>query len=88
MTTRERIVEWSDSVGFEGLLLADGFDDALVGVTEKGIAIYALEDCVKILMLANEWAEEEAWEWLEYNCVDAYVGPKSPLYIHTFPKEN
>jgi len=74
-------------VGFDSVLLADGFDDALIGITEKGIAVYSIKSCIDCLMSANGWSEEEAVEWMEYNVCDAYVGPMSPIYVHTFQPE-
>ena len=32
----------------------------------------------------EEMTEEEAWEWLDYNCFCAYVGEQTPLFVNTY----
>jgi hypothetical protein len=69
----------------EGLLLADGFEDAFIGVvhvfTREGReprALYDLEKCVRILKKRDGMTEEDAWECLEFNTLGAYVGERTP----------
>lgn len=78
MTTRELI---SAQYG-EDILLADGFDDAFIGVdyaSER--AVYAITKMVRILMVGG-MNPEEAMEYLEFNVLSAYVGEKTPIYIY------
>lgn len=80
--TREQIEEAVEIYGFEDVLLADGLDGALIGFTEDGVAVYSRERCAEII--ANEGMEpDDAWEYLEFNTFRAYVGEKTPIYIHT-----
>jgi len=66
-------------------LLADGFEDALIGITEnhhfRDVAVYDYDDAVDILMVRDGMSEEEAIEFMEYNVVSAYVGESTPVFI-------
>ena len=88
--TREQIVEAIEIYGIGeegGVLLADGLDGALVGFTDDGRAVYSRELCADI-MVQQGLEPDEAWEYLEFNTFCAYVGEKTPLYIHTPRWEN
>lgn len=68
------------------LLKADGFDEAIVGIgrrkgSEDGI-VYNYDKCVEILVERDSMNYEEAIEFMEYNVVDAYVGPSTPTFVH------
>jgi len=63
-------------------LTADGFDEAIIGVTTKGLVVYDYDKCVEVLM--KEGMEEiEAVEHLEFNVVGAYMGEGTPIFIIT-----
>jgi len=68
---------------YEGLLKADGFDEAILGVgCQKGsepAIIYDYNKCVEILM--EDMSFEDAVEHMEFNVVDAYVGPQTPIFL-------
>lgn len=68
----------------EDTLLADGFEDALIGFGyqhTKVIAIYDYNECVKVLMERDEMSEEDAIEHMEYNVVGSYVGEHTPIFL-------
>ena len=62
-------------------LIADGFDDALIGITMVGeiIAVYSYRKCLEVLM--RDMSEEDAIEFFDYNVLGAYVGEKTPIFI-------
>lgn len=68
------------------LMQADGFKKALIGYGRKkgseDSLVYDYDKCLQILM-KNGMTDEEAVEWMEYNVVDAYVGPSTPIFVHT-----
>ncbi|MEV6987002.1 hypothetical protein AB0M95_37900 [Sphaerisporangium sp. NPDC051017] len=79
---RDRLAECSDGEA----LLADGFEDALIGMAEgwfgnsrRVVALYDLALCLRVLL---GWGmdEEEAGEWIDYNVTGAYVGPSTPVF--------
>lgn len=84
--TREGIAELAELYGFDPdeVLLADGLDGGFIGFTDDGIAVYSRELCVNHMMETQGWDAEETWEFLEFNTFCAYVGPKTPLFIHFF----
>lgn len=67
-------------------MLADGFDDALLGITcnthHPVVAVYDLAACVECLMRDGATAEK-AEEYIAFNTVCAYVGEDGPLFIRS-----
>lgn len=67
------------------ILLADGLDSAFLGIVErhdiKAVAVYSVRRIVEKLM-SDGMTDEEAWEWFEFNIEGAYVGDRTPLYLH------
>lgn len=69
---------------FEGALLADGFEDALLGLGTRfthPVAVYDYERCVRVLVERDGMTEEEAVEFLEFNTTGAYVGESTPVFV-------
>lgn len=70
---------------FPDCLLADGFDDAIIGVVDgacrEPVACYDYQKCVEILM-ANGMDGDDAEEYLEFNTIGAFVGEHGPLFVH------
>ena len=66
------------------MMKADGFDEAIIGVGRQfdkpDRIIYDYDKCLVILMFDQEFTEEEAVEWMEYNVVGAYVGEGTPIF--------
>lgn len=83
MTKEEltKIVE--ESLGEdENILLADGFEDAFIGVGRQFNTPFAIYDrgfCIDILM--EDMSEEEAEEYFEFNVQGAYVGENTPVFV-------
>ena len=74
------------------ILLADGFEDAFLGVVESfgtvPKACYNYDACVDILMTDGDFpsqtgmTHDEAVEYLEFNVTQAYVGEHTPAFIY------
>jgi len=66
------------------ILLADGYEDALIGYVEgfgKGpVAVYDREKCIKILMDRDRMSAEEAVEFFEFNTLGAFAGDRTPAF--------
>ncbi len=66
----------------EEFLKADGFDDAVIGVSEDFNQplrlIYSVSKCLKIL--EQEMDESDAMEHFTFNVSGAYVGEKTPIW--------
>tara|TARA_R110000824_G_scaffold269663_2_gene458126 strand:- start:731 stop:976 length:246 start_codon:yes stop_codon:yes gene_type:complete len=74
----DRIIE---QYGDDGLLKADGFDEAVIGVainfTEPSL-IYSVTKCLEIL--EREMSSEDAMEHFTFNVSGAYIGEKTPIW--------
>lgn len=66
------------------LLLADGFDAAILGVAEglgrPRCVVYDRDACVQIL-IAKGMTAEEAEEFFSFNVEGAWVGEHTPLFV-------
>lgn len=72
---------------FEGLLTADGFDKAVIGITtyQPGrlpLVVYDYELCVKVLMDRDDMDYVEAVEYMEYNVTGSWFGEGTPIFLH------
>ena len=69
----------------ENLLMADGFDEAIIGIStiknSETVVCYDYNECVNILMKKHDMTYDDALEYMEYNVVDAYVGKKTPAFV-------
>jgi hypothetical protein len=62
-------------------LIADGFDDAVIGVdSASSRLIYSCKKCLEILVEVEEMDPEDAIEHFQYNVAGAYVGEKTPIW--------
>ena len=73
-----------------GALLADGFEDAIVGVavrcSQPPLVVYDTEHCLRILV-AGGMSREEAEEYFDFNVAGAWVGPGTPLFLTRIPDD-
>lgn len=85
---REQVRELCDD---DEMLLADGFDDALVGVVRRcgqpTLACYDAEKCIEVLMKRDGMTYEGAVEFFEFNTEGAWVGPHTPVFLHRIEGE-
>jgi hypothetical protein len=76
----------------EEALLADGFEDAFLGMCEvfgrPPLATYDRDKCIQIIIersepsgLTDEEAYEEAEEFFEFNVAGSWVGDNTPVYL-------
>lgn len=87
-TTREIVESLREE--YPDCLMADGFDDALIGVIDGAcrptVACYDYQKCIEILM-ERGMDETEASEYMDFNVTGAYVGPLTPLFLHDWRRE-
>lgn len=67
----------------EVALKADGFDDAITGVTTNGLVVYDYYKCVDIIIKEQNCKYIDAIEYMEFNVVNAYLGEGTPIFINT-----
>ena len=62
------------------------FDNAIIGITTNGQAVYDYDKMVDELMKDDGISEQDAIDWIEYNTLRAipYAGEMAPVVIFTF----
>lgn len=83
MDAEERLL----NAGYEDVkyLVNFSYDDALIGVSHDGRAIYDFDLMVEWLMKEEGWSDIEAIEWLEFNTLRAlpYMGSDGPIIMYS-----
>lgn len=77
------------------VLTADGLEDAIVGLAEGWFAdhshhevvCYDYAKCVEI-MVSRGLTNEEAEEWLSFNTLGAFMGDRTPVFLHRWRDGN
>jgi hypothetical protein len=67
--------------GFNGDV--NGYDNAIVGLSQDGQLVYSIEKMISICSVDGEMTDEEASEFLYFNTFCCYVGEQTPLFIYT-----
>jgi len=69
-------------------LLADGFDDALIGIASRPglgpVALYDVEACRAVLINEGQ-TEADAEEYPCFNVLGSWVGEGTPLFADLWP---
>jgi hypothetical protein len=77
---KEWVSEWNEEA-----LLADGFEDAIVGICERfgalPVAAYDRVKCIEILVERDGMNYDEALEYFDFNVAGAYVGDGTPVFL-------
>lgn len=64
----------------EQLLIADGFDEAILGVEQDTMrVIYSVSKCLEIIE-AEGMCSDDALEHFYFNVHGSYVGEKTPIF--------
>lgn len=78
--------EYLDNSPFEDIQIFSNYsyDDAFIGVSHDGRAVYDFDKMVKWLMEKENWSQEKAEEWIEYNTIRSlpYFEGKPPIVIY------
>jgi hypothetical protein len=78
---------YADDEHKDNILLADGLDEAFLGLAHrdgehgKQVAVYGIYSCIYTLQLKNKWKWEEAEEYFHHNTRWTYVGEYTPMFI-------
>ena len=84
MTGREYVDHFATEHDIE-LLVMDGHDDAILGVGQRFTDYFVVYDLKKVIakLMEDGMTYEEAVEFHEFNQVGAWVGPRTPVFLHT-----
>jgi hypothetical protein len=70
------------------MMKLDGLDEALVGECQTWDGgsrverlVYSGEAILDILMERDGMSEEDAWEWVDFNIEQAWVGLSTPIIV-------
>ena len=84
MPTEQEVQDWIIEYNEEALL-ADGFEEAFLGVSEvygrPPLATYDRDKCIDILIQRDGMTYEEAEEYFDFNVRGAWVGENTPIYL-------
>lgn len=82
--TRQQVDEYAEETQQE-LLLADGFDDCILGIGEQFTKTFVVYDKGKVLqaLVRQGMSPDEAQEYFNFNIVGAYVGEHTPAFLWT-----
>lgn len=87
MNAEEKLLD----AGYEDVkyLVNFSYDDALIGVSHDGRAIYDYDKMIEWLMNTEGWDYIDAVEWIEYNTIRAlpYMGEDAPIIMYGFSLE-
>ena len=82
---------WEDLMEqYDGCLMADGFEEALIGFGTRfnnPVTIYDLTKCINILIERDGMSQEEAMEYMDFNVLGAYVGEETPVFLGDYVLE-
>jgi hypothetical protein len=70
------------------LMFAINFDNSIIGVS-MGIScgtkvVYDAGKMAETLVVSEGMTHDEAWEYLEFNTFNAYVGDNTPIFVSTY----
>ena len=75
---------------YEGMMVADGLDDAIIGLTSQSAGpmrfAYDVAKVIDILMKRDGMSYEDAREFFSFNIECAYVGETTPIWIDRIPE--
>ena len=70
----------------EEAVLADGFDEAFIGMVERcglpaPVVLYDKGKCIQILIDRDGMTYEDAEEFFDFNVTGAWVGEYTPMFL-------
>lgn len=88
-TQSDALLEWLASVlaDDQDIPLADGLDEAFIGVTEDEPprAVYDSQKVISIL-IRDGMTYDEAQEYFSFNIAGAHIGPQTPIWVNRYPE--
>ena len=82
--TREDIQKYLEDIGEQALLM-DGFEHAIIGfsqrINEPLLAVYNHDLMIQTLMKRDNMTYDEADEYIQYNCIGAWVGEQTHIIV-------
>jgi len=77
---------------FDGMMVADGLDEAIIGVASRcgmsDVLAYDVGKVLSILMERDGMSYDEAREFFDFNIGGSYVGDTTPIWIEPIDQED
>ena len=77
--------------GFEDVVIysSPSYDDALIGVTVDNRSVYDYEKMIDSLVEHDDFTQDEAIEWIDYNIIGFYSGSgEQPIVMYPLDRSN
>lgn len=78
------IIDLTEEI-YDGMMVADGFDDAIIGIASRygqpDVLAYDVNKTIELLIKNDGMSRDDAWEYFEYNILRSYVGETTPVWI-------
>lgn len=87
----ERLSEHiADELGYPDAIIFEGYEDAFLGMSHDGRAIYSYDRMIECLIADDGMTYTDAIEWIDYNTVRAipYFGQNAPIVLYDDPDWN
>ena len=79
---RDKLIELYGDHTEEGLLFADGLDNAIIGICPDTLrVVYSRTKVIEVFIKEQFMEEEDAIEHADYNTFNAYVGEQTPIWV-------
>lgn len=79
---RNKLIELYGNHTEEGLLFADGLDNAIIGICPDTLrVVYSRTKVIEVFIKEQFMEEEDAIEHADYNTFNAYVGEQTPIWV-------
>jgi hypothetical protein len=79
---------------YEGMLVADGLDEAIIGTTtvwgqdrSVEVFVYSVDKVLDVLMTRDEMEYDDAREFFDFNIAGAYMGQNTPIWMESVEVE-
>ena len=81
-------IELKELIEDNECILADGFDNAIVGVSQgvNPVVIYDVSLCIDVLVKQG-MSHEDALEFFDFNVSGSYVGEKTPIFVNVIEND-
>lgn len=78
-------IDWYLKETDQTAVLMDGFEHAIIGfaqrINEPLLAVYNHDLMIQTLMQRDGMTYQEADEYIEYNCIGAWIGVHTPIIV-------
>ena len=87
----DKVRKWVED-NDEETMFADGLDDAIIAISRDSLTgkyrvVYDVARIVQVLINDQGMEEDDAYEYMEFNIIGAYVGEMTPIWAF-LPEEN